>query len=426
MISMIDVVQNKPALKPKRIVFLASLGGLLEFYDFVIYALFASIIAQIFFPMSNTLSSLLLTFVTFSIGYLVRPVGGIFFGHIGDKYGRKKTFTATIFIMATSTFLIGFLPSYQQIGIAAPILLLVLRLLQGFSLGGEIPGAITYLSEWMPEKKGLICGFIFCALLNGIVLGSLIHSTLLQSLTPSDILSWGWRLPFILGGLLGIISYLLRKQFYESPAFQSQVKIKFPLKEIIKNHFPTFISGSLFVAVGASMITLFFLFTPSFLTSLLNYPAATVVDSNTIALSFASILVIFCGLLSDKVNKQFLLVSLFILSIIISYVVFDLYAIHTLNLWIPMLLSAVLLALVWGVVPAVLVELFPVPIRFSGIAATYNVGFAIFAGLSPVAALFLIRKTALMQSPSYILIFTAVLGLLGIIIMPKKKRRPSA
>ena len=184
----------------KRILYISSLGGMLEFYDFIIYALLAGYISTVFFPDATPINALLATFGTYTVGYFARPFGGIIFGHYGDKYGRKKTFAVSILIMACATLGIGLIPSYESIGIWAPILLLIFRLLQGFSIGGEIPGAITYVSESMPEQRGFGTGIIFCFLLCGLGLGYIIEALLLTIFSHQQVLDWAWRLPFFLGG----------------------------------------------------------------------------------------------------------------------------------------------------------------------------------------------------------------------------------
>jgi MFS family permease len=191
----------------RKALFLSSLGGILEFYDFIIYALLASFISKLFFPSGSAITSLLIAFSAYAVGYLARPLGGVIFGHFGDKYGRKKTFTISILIMALSTFIIGILPTYSHIGFIAPILLVLCRVAQGISVGGEIPGAVTYVGEIVPEKKGLVTGVIFCFLIAGVALGFIVESVMLEIFDKQQMLSYGWRIPFILGGLFGIIAY---------------------------------------------------------------------------------------------------------------------------------------------------------------------------------------------------------------------------
>lgn len=409
--------------KQKHLLFLSGLGGLLEFYDFIIYALLASYIAHDFFPTGNYITSLLATFATFSVGYLIRPIGGFVFGHYGDKIGRKISFTLTIFLMAISTFAIGLVPTYQSIGITAPIILLILRLLQGFSIGGEIPGAITYISESVPERHGLGCSLIFFSLVNGIVLGSIIHVILNMVFTQAQITNWAWRLPFFLGGILGGISYILRRQFYESPLFNAVKNniVKYPLLEALKTNFRSFICGMLLVALGASMIVLLFLFTPAYLTKILTYSPETFAWINTISLFISTILIVAIGFISDFISKKTWLLIISILSLIVAYPIFNIFVKHNFSLWIPMLISTLIFGSIWGLIPPVLAEIFPTNMRYSGVAFAYNLGFAVFGGLTPLIAMALIHYTKILQSPSYYLIATSIAGIICILTLPKRK-----
>lgn len=409
--------------KQNRLIFLSGLGGLLEFYDFIIYALLASYIAHNFFPTGNYITSLMATFATFSVGYLTRPIGGFVFGHFGDKIGRKVSFTLTIFLMAISTFAIGLVPNYQSIGITAPIILLVLRLLQGFSIGGEIPGAITYISESAPERHGLGCSLIFFSLVNGIVLGSIVHVILNMIFTQAQITDWAWRLPFFLGGILGGISYILRRQFYESPLFAAIENkiIKFPLFEVLKTNFRAFVCGMFLVALGACMTVLLFLFTPAYLTKILACSAKNFAWINTISLFISTILIVVVGFISDFINKKIWLLSIGILSLIVAYPIFNMFVQHSCSLWTPMLLSALIFGSIWGLIPPVLAEIFPTNMRYSGVAFAYNLGFAIFGGLTPLIAIALIHYTKILQSPSYYLIATSITGIICTLILPKRK-----
>ncbi len=408
---------SKLTKQQKKLIFLSSIGGLLEFYDFIIYALFAGYLAQNFFPLHNHVTSLIFTFATFAIGYLIRPLGGVIFGHFGDKSGRKTTFTITVFMMAISTFLIGVLPTYHQVGILAPILLILMRMGQGFSVGGEVPGAITYLSETAEKHKGFACGIIFCALVSGIVLGLAVNTLLNAVFTQADIIDWAWRLPFFLGGILGTTSYFLRRRFYESPLFKSiQDDLShFPMVESFQSYFHPLAKGFFLVAMGSSITTLLFLFTPSYLTKVLHYSASEVTWQITIGLFISAILIVFLGAWTDRVNKKYILFFLSVCTLSFAYPIFSFYEQH-IALFVPIALSVFLQTLAWGTIPATLAELFPTKIRYSGIALSYNLAFAFFAGLAPFVALLLIHYTGLLASPSYYLLFTGCLGLIGSLI----------
>lgn len=409
--------------KQKRLILLSGLGGFLEFYDFIIYALFAVYIAANFFPAENVVTSLLATFATFSVGYLVRPIGGIVFGHFGDKFGRKKVFTITIFMMALATFAIGLVPSYKYLGIAAPIILVSLRLLQGFSVGGEIPGAITYVSESAPQSRGYACSIIFFFLVNGISLGYIVHIILNGLLTQNQIMRWGFRLPFFIGGILGLVNYFMRRQFYESPMYQEIEKNveKFPLGTVLKNNFRMVFCGTMLVSLGACLIILLFLFTPAYLTKILHYHPTNLAWIGAICMILSTLLILFFGKMSDHINKKIPVIIISLIALIIAYPIFDMYVKHAVNIWIPMLLSVLVFGSFWGFIPIILAEYFPTKVRYSGVAVAYNLGFAIFGGLTPLVAISLIKFTHVLQSPSYYMMALAIMGIICEFALPKKQ-----
>ena len=400
----------------RKLLFLSSLGGVLEFYDFIIYALLAGYISKEFFPTGNSITSLLATFATFSIGYLARPLGGIIFGHFGDKFGRKSTFTFSILMMAIATFCIGFVPPYATIGISAPFILTALRVLQGLSVGGEIPGALAYVSESIPERRGFACGVILFSLINGIVLGSLIEATLSTILSDQEMRAWGFRLPFFIGGLFGFFSYRLRLQLEESALFRTiENKIeKLPMLKVFQSKLVNALAGIFIVGLCASLITLLFLFIPAYLSNVLRIHSQIFIWAQTLSIFISTFLCILCGALADKVNHKLLIGILCILTIIFIYPIFLIYAKYFSYFWLALSLSALLNGLAAGVVPGFLSELFPTQIRYSGVAISYNFGFAIFGGLTPLIAMTLIYKTNWVMAPIFYSIFTAILALIAL------------
>lgn len=402
----------------KKLILVAGIGGMLEFYDFIIYAMLVGYIAQIFFPVKNHLLSIAITFATFSVGYLVRPIGGIVFGHFGDKYGRKKTFTLSIIMMAGTTFCLGLVPSFASIGIMAPIIVLSLRLLQGFSVGGQIPGALTYIYESVPRSPGFACAAIFSFLINGITLGAIVNALLTSALSNASILSWGWRIPFFIGGIVGAIGYVLRNSFYESKEFTATTndRVKIPFIEVIKTHTAEAIRGSLIIGFGASIVCLMYLFTPTYLTNIVHYQSKLVNWSITFALFFASILAVLFGWLADFVTRKKLLIFTSIIVGLSAYPVFYIFTKQIINPIWPLMYISIFTGLFWGVAPVELAKLFDVKIRYSGIGLAYNIGFAVFGGLTPVIAVMLIQETNSLLSPSYYLIATAIFSLLAILL----------
>ncbi|KTD31138.1 major facilitator family transporter [Legionella maceachernii] len=406
----------------QRLLILSSLGGTLEFYDFIIFALFASYISNAFFPATDELVSLLITFATFAIGYLVRPLGGIIFGHFGDKIGRKTTFTVSILIMALATIGIGFIPTYSTIGIAAPLIVISLRILQGISIGGEIPGAITYVTESLPQHKGLACGIIFCALLFGIVLGSIVHAAILTFLPEAQMQAYGWRIPFIAGGVFGLLSYLLRKELHESAPFLAIEKSieKFPIVTVFKQQFSCVVAGGLIVALCAAIVTGLFLFNPAYFTKVLHLPNNAYIWERTAAIAFGSVLSIVFGYLTDVFNIKKLVRFLAILTACLAYPIFTIYAYYPSLYPIAFIASSLLLGLSAGFIPPLLSELFPTKIRYSGIAVSYNLGFALFGGLTPLLSLSLIYYTGWVTAPALYLILVALLTILSLVFLSRR------
>lgn len=412
-------------MKPeqRRLLLLSSLGGILEFYDFVIYALFASYISSAFFPASNQIASLLITFATFAIGYLVRPLGGIVFGHYGDRIGRKATFTFSILMMALATLGIGLIPTYATIGITASILVISLRIMQGFSIGGEIPGAITYVSETLQYNKGIACGVIFCALLLGIVLGSIVQAIFTTVLTDAQMHDYGWRIPFILGGIFGLFSYFLRKELLESRQFLAMEKEveTFPIVAVFKQQFLSVAAAALVVALCAAIVTSLFLFTPAYFSEVLHLPPQAYIWQRTLAIATGSLLSVFFGYLTDLMSVKKLALILAIATFLLAYPIFAIYAYYPHLYYLGFIASALLLGFSTGTIPRWLSELFPTKIRYSSIAVSYNLGFAIFGGLTPFICLSLFYYTQWPAAPAFYLITVAILAFISLIFLRKRK-----
>ncbi|WP_150467819.1 MFS transporter [Francisella sp. SYW-9] len=401
-----------------KALFLSSLGGMLEFYDFIIYALLASFISKLFFPTGSAITSLLITFSAYAIGYLARPLGGIIFGHFGDKYSRKKTFTISILIMALSTFIIGILPTYNHIGFIAPILLVLCRVAQGISVGGEIPGAITYVGEVVPERQGFVTGTIFCFLIAGVAVGFIVESLLLVFFNSAEMLSYGWRIPFILGGIFGLIAYYLRRQLIDIKEFNPFIKEEFslPITKMLATHSWNFIYACIIVSFGAlSFVTLFILL-PSYFSTILKLHLKDFTWINSLGVIIISILCMVVGFFADKINRTFILLVSIIATCIFSFVIYNIYVYNQDYYFIAIVISAVLVALSWGNISAILIDLFKQDVRYSGIGFSYNLGFAVFGGLTPMIVIGAIKFTSDKTAPAYILIAGAIITLIAMII----------
>lgn len=400
----------------RKMIVLSSFGGALEFYDFIIFVFFAKILSQLFFPAQDSVISLMATFGLFAVGYLMRPLGGILFGHLGDKLGRKKTFVATVILMAIPTFLMGFLPTYQQVGILAPILLIALRMLQGLSVGGEVPGAIVFVTETVPSQhRGLACAVIFFGLNMGLVFGSLLASLFTTWFTQEQLMTWGWRIPFCLGGLLGGLGFYLRRRMAETPLFQAvQQTAKWPIKEVLREYPGKIGQGVMLASLGAVLVSLLFLYMPTYLSTFFHFSLSKVMTLNTIMLSVFSFQVLLMGYWSDRVGYLKLMRFGMIGFILLSY---PLYCLFTLQNDEWMIIAVVSLALLSSFItscfPSILVGLYPTQVRYTGVALVYNIGFAIAGGLTPLFATSLIHWTDNLLSPSF---YLATLALLAFVV----------
>src|SRR5512137_928842 len=290
-----------------RTLTLAALGGTLEFYDFIIFVFFAGAIGQLFFPpdMPDWLRQVQ-TFGIFAAGYFARPLGGIIMAHFGDLFGRKRMFMLSILLMALPTLAIGLLPTYAVIGIWAPLLLLVLRIMQGSAIGGEIPGAWVFVTEHVPKRHvGFACGTLTAGLTGGILLGSLVAGAVTRSYSPAELLAQGWRIPFILGGVFGLVSVWLRQYLHETPVFKEmqerqQLANELPLKTVVREHRPAVVLTMLLTWLLSAAIVVMILMTPVLVQKLFAIPAVIALQANSIATLFLSIGCISFGALADR------------------------------------------------------------------------------------------------------------------------------
>ena len=395
-----------------KTILLSSFGGCLEFYDFIIFGVFASTIGHTFFPSTNKLVSLMSAFAAFAAGYLARPLGGIIFSHFGDRYGRKPTFMLTILIMAVSTCAIGLLPGYQTLGITAMILFVLLRIIQGSAIGGEIPGAATFMSEHCTQHRGLACGLLILFINSGILLADIIHSVLNKLLVPQ----YAWRTAFIIGGTLAIISYMIRKNLHESPAFkQLKNTAKTPLFELVKNYKSALASGSSIIMLQALGVSIFYVYIVSYMQLT---PHHSELQISRLTITNVLIMTISCGFwgwISDYLPpKRLLYIST------IAIPAFGAWFYHTLNTNSHTMLAYSILSIFFGMYAGStlgwITSLFPARVRFSGVALCYNLSFAIFGGLSPLVATYLIKIYHNTMLPAWIVVILAPLTLIGCLI----------
>lgn len=377
----------------KKIVLLSSLGGLLEFYDFTIYGLFATYFANQFFPSQNELISIIASYSIFVVGYIVRPVGGIIFSHIGDEIGRKSVLILTMILMGVASMGMGLIPTYAQIGIYAPALMLLLRLLQGLAIGGELPSMIVYIAESMPQQRGLGMGGVFSGTIAGLIPGMVINLLMVHYLTAAQISSFGWRIPFLLGGLLAYIAYRIRRELHETVAF---VKLKrhanVPLFELLRHHLGKVIIGAGLVSAMATPIILAIIFMPVYLLQIIKLDPVQV-SSSVLVAAVASVLAVYAmGIMANRCDIFKLMRNCLGLIVIAAAICYFMLAQHA-NLMLALTLFAVFQGFLVTLPPIFLSYLFPTAIRLTGVALSYNLSFVIFGGLTPIFVTGVINKT---------------------------------
>lgn len=377
----------------KKILFLASLGGMLEFYDFVIYGIFSAYFANQFFPGHDTLMSIIESYVVFVLGYLARPIGGIFFSHIGDEKGRKQVLIITVILMGVSSLGIGVLPTYASIGIFAPILLLLLRLLQGLAIGGELPSTYVYIRESIPHKASLSFGIIMSVIVSGLLVGMIINFILTRVFDHQQLIDFGWRIPFFIGGALCLVSYKIRQQLHETHAFEAiKNKPEFPILHLFKHHTQAVVAGTLITAVLAISIVTFIVFMPTYLLKILKLNPM-IVSSNTLYLVvIAAMVALYIGYITEKLrlnlNKTFKI--LVILSMLLSGLAFFILEAGY-SLILPIIILGGIVGFFSILSPAIITTLFPTEVRLTGVALCYNIAFSIFGGLAPIVITSIIK-----------------------------------
>mgnify|MGYP003440062982 FL=1 len=377
----------------KKIVVLSSLGGLLEFYDFTIYGLFAVYFAQQFFPSSNEFIAIIASYSIFVVGYIVRPLGGILFSHIGDEIGRKTVLIITMILMGVSSLGMGLLPTYAQIGLFAPALMLLFRLIQGLAIGGELPSMIVYVSESMPHKRGFGLGGAFSGTVAGLIPGMLINLLIVHWLSVEQINSFGWRIPFLLGGLLCFIGYLIRRELHETAEFK---KIKqheaAPFIEVLRHHLGKVIIGVGLVSIMATPIILLIIFMPTYLTKLAHIPTKIASDAVLVASVVSVISIYVMGILANKYSVYKLMRNSLFLILPAAALCYYLIGQGN-NLILGLALFAVFQGFLVVLPTIVLSYLFPVKIRLTGVALSYNISFVMFGGLTPIVITSIIAET---------------------------------
>jgi MFS family permease len=419
-----NIARLPDASHQRRMILLAALGGALEYYDFVIYGIFAQSMAAAFFPKGDPLA-LTLAFAVFAIGYLARPIGGMISSHFGDRYGRKTVFILTITVMSLCTLGIGAIPTYASWGITATLLLVLLRFTQGLCVGGELPGAITFVVESSGARPGFACGVVFALVNSGVLLAAFVNLMLSAWLGPAAMLEYGWRYAFVVGGVLGFASIFLRRSLEETIEFLNirHAAARRPVAEVIRSQWRDIVLGCAVVAPTAGFNGLLFAHMPAYLGQVLAYPQQDVARAMNVALLVMSVSLLAASWWADRVPARRLLMISSALLIVAAPIAYALLARGDANLLLVLPLFALAAAGANGSFAYLLAGLFPTRLRFSGIALSLNISFTLLSGLGPLAANALIGASGWRAAPGLIVV---VVGLIGLAASLALRRRDTS
>jgi MHS family proline/betaine transporter-like MFS transporter len=416
----------------RKVTLAASVGSGIEYFDLVVYGAMAPILARVFFPSSDPAVGLLSTFAVFALAFVARPLGGLFWGPLGDRIGRKRTLAAIIIVMALSSAAIGLLPGYAEIGVLAPILLILCRFGQGISAGGEMPGAATLVGEYSSDRKrGLQTSFLQWGVTTGQIAALLFCFALSAVIPAEDMQSWGWRIPFLIALPLGAIGLYIRSRIAESPDFekveQLGAKTEHPVKALLGSSRGWKMLGratlfNLPVGVPAYLLLTFM---PAFLVSTVHLTSAEALLAVTIAIVLAMVVQPIGGLLSDRFGRRPLLGILCLTQLATAFPAFIL-----LNTggFVPALAGLMLLGFIHGIATgcqsAPVLESFPTPIRFTGYALALGLSTALLSGPTPYVATWLIGVTGSSFAPAWLIVVCAIPALIGAFFIKETNNRP--
>lgn len=416
----------------RRSIVAAALGNTVEWFDFGAYGFLATTLGTVFFPSASHTVSLLSAFVAFGVAFLMRPLGGFVLGPLGDRLGRRRILATTILLMSGVTFAIGLLPGFDSIGVLSPALLILCRLVQGFSTGGEYGGAATFVTEQAPtRRRGFITSWLEFSSLVGFALGASVATGLTASLPDAAMASWGWRVPFLLAGPLGIIGLYLRLRIEETPRFKELTQVRqvarAPLRESLARNRGGILRVLAIGPMANSGQYMLFTYMPSYLSSdkSLGLSATTSLMVVLVAIVFMLIVITGIGALSDRIGRKPVMLTSGVGLILFTYPIFMLISAGS---WPPivagLLLLAALVVMNQAVLPSTLAAFFPTRTRYSGLSAGYNLGVAVFGGTTPFIATFLTSVTGNGLAPAFYLMATATMAVIALTRSPESAGVP--
>jgi MHS family proline/betaine transporter-like MFS transporter len=404
-----------------------TIGNILEWYDFGLYGLFAPVLAELFFPSADRIAALMSVYGGFAIGFIMRPIGGAVLGHFGDKIGRRFVLILSIVMMGVTTTAIGLLPTYRTLGIGAAILLLAMRVLQGFSVGGEFTSSVAYLVENAPEnRRGFAGSFANIGSTIGILLAATMATLATTFFDKASLESFGWRIPFLLGGVIAAFGFLLRSSLGHDHDIEPRKRSELPLKQAITDAPKTMLWSIAFTSGYGVVNYLTMVFLPTYASTFGGATESKVLQINTAAQALALFVVPLTGWLNDHlIRRRTLLILVFAAECAVAWACFNLaHGGGIAGLWIAQMTFGLLFALIMGTEPAMLSEQFKGAYRLSGYSLCFNIGLGLAGGTAPIIATGLIAKTGNLFVPAWYLMAASALALFAASRLADRSRAP--
>ena len=422
-------VEDVPPEVLRRATVGATVGSIVEWFDVAVYGYLASVIGTVFFPSEDPTASLLSSFAVFAAAFAVRPLGGVFFGALGDRIGRQKTLAWVILLVSVATLGIGILPGYASIGVAAPILLVIVRLLQGFSAGGEMGGASVFVLEHArAHRRGYLVAWVEMGCILGFLLGSLVVLVLNLALTDAQVESWGWRIPFIMALPLGVIGLYIRSRLEETPEFAALVRrgrvARNPLWETIRDHWPAVLRTAGYALFQNAALYVILTFVPSYQSETLGHSSVLASTSSVVSMIVVCALIPLFGALSDRWGRRPVLGLSCALAIVASYPLFVL-----MGAGVPALVVVAhiglgaILAVFLGPTLTAMNEMFTTRVRYGGFSLGYNISVSAFGGTAPFIVTWAINATGNDNAPALYIIAAAIVT--GVVILTARETAPT-
>jgi MHS family proline/betaine transporter-like MFS transporter len=409
----------------RRIIISSSIGNALEWYDFLVYGFFASVIGKLFFPADDEWVSLLFAVGSFGVSFITRPVGAIVLGLYADKKGRKAALTLSILLMIVGTLAIALMPSYQQIGIVAPIAILLARLVQGFAVGGEFGSATAFMVEHSTRGRGYYASWQFASQGLAAILASGFGALLTASLSPAELEGWGWRLPFVFGLLVGPVGFYIRRHLDETPEFVAEQKKTTPAPEAsFKSQWTNLLLAVGVVAQSTVSVYVLQLYMPTYAVKQLHLPAAQSFGVVVLNGGLQFLLSPVMGALSDRIGRIRIMLTTSVLMMLLIYPMFAVLRAHpTIGaLLVLQAVSGIFKAAYSGPMPALMSEIFPTRVRSTGLSLGYSLGVTLFGGFAPFIVTWLIHTTGDTLAPSYYVLTAAVVSGVSLAIIALRRR----